>query len=580
MGFQNDLGTAEVGVRPASTGAAPGRTVVTAGLVRRVAATSAATVAPHAAAAVENAASEPGAALPHGIQRRFESSLGADLGEVRVHTGPASQAAAAAVGAQAYATGKDIHFAAGRYAPDDPWGLHLLAHEVAHTVQQAGSAPATQARLEVGAVDDPAEHEADRAADAMVRGAWFTIGRAGPTIARTPESGSSGEVGTWISPLDQTAVTERASACVVLVDLKGQLDGLADFGVPECAALSARIGQQLAALPGSAALTPAEAQTLTSLGALAIGAHNHAMAELRRSYTAELGKYTGVNLAAAEDEIAEALHGMFIDDPGSNKLATLKELLGKVKGVSSKAAKAASWAAKAKPSVAVAQKLEHLEKGLSGFSGLLGEGADVLGLVDAIGTLIGKLNARPGATQGDVAKIRAGFTIVDFAIKKSHVPVIGDFWSQLIKPAADACLNGVAGLDKLAESSVKLGKFDDWWQDARAGREAPLIGASPLEKALFEKYFPGGQPMLNFMWGLMRRDVTEVPPTVESYFLKFKRQFNTGHDPSDQIDEQSNTTWYDPRTWGNRATSSNLVKWLNRNKAEAWAMIYGALPHP
>ena len=88
--------------------------------------------------AVDRAARGGGSALPDDIRARFESSLGADLSGVRVHTGGTSAHAARSVGALAYTHGQDIHFADGQYRPGDPFGLHLLAHEVAHTVQMNG----------------------------------------------------------------------------------------------------------------------------------------------------------------------------------------------------------------------------------------------------------------------------------------------------------------------------------------------------------------------------------------------------------------------------------------------------------
>ena len=121
-------------------------------------------------AAVAQASGSSGAPLPDDVRGRFEGSLGADLSGVRVHTGAASAAAADAVGARAYTVGNDIHFNAGQYAPTDPFGVHLLAHEVAHTVQQSSGAQRMQAKLEVSTPGDAAEGEADRAADAMVAG--------------------------------------------------------------------------------------------------------------------------------------------------------------------------------------------------------------------------------------------------------------------------------------------------------------------------------------------------------------------------------------------------------------------------
>src|SRR5262249_47846291 len=114
-------------------------------------------VAAGADALVDRAASSSGAPLPAALRARFEAALGADLSRVRVHTGGASADAAAAVGARAYAVGQDIHFAAGQFAPDDPFGVHLIAHEVAHTVQQAGGPIARQHKLTVSTPGDAAE---------------------------------------------------------------------------------------------------------------------------------------------------------------------------------------------------------------------------------------------------------------------------------------------------------------------------------------------------------------------------------------------------------------------------------------
>jgi hypothetical protein len=128
-------------------------------------------VAAGAEDAVERAAGGGGEPLRADVRERFESSLGADLSAVRVHTGGESAEASSAVGAKAYTVGNDIHFGAGQYRPDDPFGLHLLAHEVAHTQQQAAGTPHRQNKLEVSTPTDSAEVEADRAADAMVSGA-------------------------------------------------------------------------------------------------------------------------------------------------------------------------------------------------------------------------------------------------------------------------------------------------------------------------------------------------------------------------------------------------------------------------
>jgi Domain of unknown function (DUF4157) len=148
---------------------------VISGLIQRKAERDANGVAEGADSAIATASSSSGQSLPGDIQRKFEASLGTDLSSVRVHTGGESQNAAHAVGAKAYTMGQDIHFGAGHYDPSSSAGEHLLAHEVAHTVQQQGGSSTRQNKLEVSGPQDAAEHEADRAADAMVSGAQATI---------------------------------------------------------------------------------------------------------------------------------------------------------------------------------------------------------------------------------------------------------------------------------------------------------------------------------------------------------------------------------------------------------------------
>ena len=142
--------------------------------------------------AVKDAQSSQGSPLPAALRRKFESSLGADLGGVRVHTDDASAKAARAVAARAYATGTDIHFARGEFDPSSAAGERLLAHEVVHTVQQGGrqSGPG---RFDVSAPGDAHEVEADLAAGTMLAGGPALVTGAGPAggqlVQRDPHPG-------------------------------------------------------------------------------------------------------------------------------------------------------------------------------------------------------------------------------------------------------------------------------------------------------------------------------------------------------------------------------------------------------
>jgi len=105
----------------------------------------------------------------------LEQHFQADLGDVRVHTGPEAVESATSLDALAYTSGRDIYFAPGMYAPMSSSGRRLLAHEVAHVVQQSsGKEPAIATKssrgVKIGAPEDILETEADRSAEEFMGG--------------------------------------------------------------------------------------------------------------------------------------------------------------------------------------------------------------------------------------------------------------------------------------------------------------------------------------------------------------------------------------------------------------------------
>ena len=83
----------------------------------------------------------PGQPLDPTTLAFFEPRFGRDFSKVRVHTDPGAAASAKAVNAQAYTIGSDLVFGAGRYTPRTDTGRQLLAHELAHFLQQRDTAP-------------------------------------------------------------------------------------------------------------------------------------------------------------------------------------------------------------------------------------------------------------------------------------------------------------------------------------------------------------------------------------------------------------------------------------------------------
>lgn len=102
-------------------------------------------------------ASGEGRPLDDAVRAVMEARLGHDFSSVRVHTGPRSTQSARALGAHAYTVGDDIVFEADRYSPGTAAGRRVLAHELAHVVQQRAGPVAGTPTGEGVNVSDPGD---------------------------------------------------------------------------------------------------------------------------------------------------------------------------------------------------------------------------------------------------------------------------------------------------------------------------------------------------------------------------------------------------------------------------------------
>ncbi len=113
---------------------------------------------------VHGVLASPGRSLDDGTRSSMESAFGHDFSQVRVHTDARAAVSASAVNAAAYTVGRDVVFGANTYRPHSAAGRRLLAHELAHVVQQVrpgGAAVSNQVA---------AERDADQAASRNARG--------------------------------------------------------------------------------------------------------------------------------------------------------------------------------------------------------------------------------------------------------------------------------------------------------------------------------------------------------------------------------------------------------------------------
>jgi len=110
-----------------------------------------------------------GQALDAQTRAYMEPRFGRDFSGVRIHTDARAAESARAVGAEAYTVGRDVVFGAHRHAPHSFAGRNLLAHELAHVVQQehvtAGTAP-----TQMSQPSDAGEVSADQMSRAALSG--------------------------------------------------------------------------------------------------------------------------------------------------------------------------------------------------------------------------------------------------------------------------------------------------------------------------------------------------------------------------------------------------------------------------
>jgi hypothetical protein len=168
----------------------------------------------HAALAVRLGPGEP---IEAGARRRLEGALGHNFAHVRVHADATADGMARAAEAQAFTVGAHVAFGAGSYRPGSLAGDALLAHELAHVVQQqAGPGPGAPP---AAAATPALEAEADEAAAAALWSVHAGAGpeprmRAGPGpgAGRRPRRGAAGGLRLQRCGARQTPVTSTLPA--------------------------------------------------------------------------------------------------------------------------------------------------------------------------------------------------------------------------------------------------------------------------------------------------------------------------------------------------------------------------------
>ena len=109
----------------------------------------------------------PGQPLDARTRSVLEPRFGHHFEDVRVHSGDRAAASADAIGALAYTLGSNVVFGAGQYKPGTTHGTKLIAHELAHVIQQRNW-PGTSEPSAISSPSDTLEQEAERTSEQVL----------------------------------------------------------------------------------------------------------------------------------------------------------------------------------------------------------------------------------------------------------------------------------------------------------------------------------------------------------------------------------------------------------------------------
>lgn len=197
-----------------------------------------------------------GSPLPPALRRQFESRMQRSLAGVRIHTSSEAAELAALLDARAFTSGRDVFFGSCEWQPNTQAGQRLLAHELAHTVQQSqGAADPGVQREEKGRLDrfkDWAAEKTSEAVSLVGDAAMSVVRKYAPGLARVIDAGPleyiraelSGAIEGWLAETLQDFSIEGILAKVRggVSAILAKLDGLRKPSAEACKSFATTLG--------------------------------------------------------------------------------------------------------------------------------------------------------------------------------------------------------------------------------------------------------------------------------------------------------------------------------------------------
>jgi hypothetical protein len=395
---------------------------------------------------------------------------------------------------------------------------------------------------------------------------------------------------TWRPPFEAPVVTSREDAREAVLwacwaplhNLSAQLEH-AELEEPEELGLAVQeAGSWAQVLQGEGDISAHEAEQLAWFGRDVTRIHDHNLGRLKdvtRGPLEHIANQPAPDTTAQENALAEQLHFAFIDGD-TDQIGVVRDALDKLKGYVDSVNDVLTWANRTASLIGSATTLARLERatgGASAVSDALEKVTAVATTARAVATLSGLDNQAVGPAQNRIRQFEASIELIDvgFTFFKA-VPVLGQLWSNYYLPITRECIRLLGIIARYQDVEGRQYGLLEFWQQQHRGQRRHDQGPT-LPSHLLE-YFPGGQPVLDFMYGIMHDREPRPSSPVRAYFLEHRELFNAGRQTRGGLESESTSSWYDPTTWGDERLSTDLTPWVQRNRSRVWAMLYGDLP--
>lgn len=400
----------------------------------------------------------------------------------------------------------------------------------------------------------------------------------------TATTGDTARAVQWEMPMELGTATTHAEAAIGLIQIGERLTQLRDALEPDEAASLAPDQRAVTMLLND---IPRDTNPLTAQDMIPVNLamsmvmrhYNELTQTLRdrtlRAFRSLMAVTEGTNgrTEVQQEALAEELHNAFISN-NTSRISQVRSAISTLNDYKEKADRVVTWAQRASSAVGSARGTAFLEA-VSSRSEQLGTGIghiqNFLTAAQAVTTLSGIDGQAISPMHNSIGQMRAALGGIDLAMNLAKgVPLIGTLWSDYYRPMTEACLNILSRIATIQDRQTRWFARLDF--STRSGNGVPTIRPEHLSA------FPGGQPILNYMYEVVNNGEPQMNQTIERFFIQHRNLFNAA-EPHDQLQTESDFHWYNPFSWGSEDRSPRLGEWIQRNRNTIWSALYGDMPH-